>query len=92
LLGRVAVKIGTGRNSDRDGSQFQLPRYALSEVHEVARVERKPVLEESLAAEILHVGIAHPFFGQCLIAQISEMFQQQAAHHQADRLGWLTCL
>ena len=30
---------------------------ALAEMHEVARVARKAVLEERLAAEVLHVGV-----------------------------------
>lgn len=55
---------------------------ALAEMHEVARVARKAVLEERLAAEVLHVGVHHPGTRKGLVPQVVHVLQQETAHHQ----------
>lgn len=58
---------------------------ALAEVDEVARVARETVLEERLAAEVLHAEVHHPGARKGLVSLVVHVLQQETAQHQPHR-------
>ena len=62
----------------------------VAEVYKIARIERKAMTEVGLTAEVLHVRIHHPGFGESLITVIVQVFKYQATGYQTDGNSRLT--
>jgi hypothetical protein len=61
--------------------------YALTKMNKITRVERKPVLEVDLSAEVLPIRILYPPFDYSLISHVIDLFQQQKSDYRPDRNG-----
>lgn len=69
----------------KDGFQ-PLRANTLSKLNQIAWITREAVLEMSLPAEVLHVGVAHPGFGQeGFVPDIVESLYQLVIH--VDKVG-----